>query len=97
MLQKFLTFDSFITPSVLKIVYYVMAIITIAGGLVQLIKGLGMMGHSFGPGLGLVVASIVFTALGVIFWRVSVEAVIAFFQIRDALVEGKGHGGGPEA
>lgn len=89
MVKSFLSFDSFITPMVIKVVYFALLAITVLVGISQLFSGLNMMGYSFGGGLMMVLGAIVGTLLGMIFVRVSVEGVIAFFQIRDALVEGK--------
>ena len=89
MVKKFLNFDTFITPLVIKILYFVLVALVILGGIAQMFVGFNMMGYSFGGGLMMVIGSIIGALIGIVFVRVSVEGVIAFFQIRDALVDGK--------
>lgn len=89
MVKSFLSFDAFITPMVIKVVYFALLAITVLVGISQLFAGLNMMGYSVGGGLMMVLGAVVGTLLGMVFVRVSVEGVIAFFQIRDALVADK--------
>ncbi|MQX35208.1 DUF4282 domain-containing protein [Roseospira navarrensis] len=94
MVKSFISFDSFITPTVIKFIYYVLLVVVAVSGVVQIVVALSMLGSSFIQALGMLIAAVVGTFLGIVFVRVGVEGVIAFFQIHDALVHGKTKSGG---
>ncbi len=96
-LMGFLTFDLFISPAVFFLAYYSGAIIiplliyqyvyrniknTVSGKLPEVDKAIAVLAAKFSAKWLFLMAFILFE----IFWRILFEFIIAYFQIRDALV-----------
>lgn len=82
-LKDFLNFEKFLTPSLVKIVYWIGIIaitISTAGAFFTSFS-------SFGGGLRVALGSIVAFVVGIIFWRVLCEGIMLSFRIYDRLTE----------
>jgi len=75
--QNWLTFDKLITPSIIKIIFWVLAALIVLSGLVRLL--------AFGDGFGGVIRSLLWIVLGPIFVRVYCEIILVLFRINDRL------------
>ena len=78
-LHNWLTFDKLITPTIMQIVFWVLAALIVLGGLVKLL--------SFDSGFWGFITSLLWIVLGPIFVRVYCETVLVLFRINDQLRE----------
>jgi Domain of unknown function (DUF4282) len=74
----FFNFDRMITPTIIKIIYWILLIFAVLGGLIILIAG---------HGAGAKFAGLVELVLGPIFVRVYCEILIVVFKIHGTLVQ----------
>lgn len=79
----FLSFDKFVTPAVIKVVYWIGIVLIVISGALWAFSSAQFYGVS--P-IGTVIGAIIFVILGVLFWRVYCELVMLFFKIYDELV-----------
>lgn len=79
--DDFLTFDKMITPVIIKIIYFILAGISIFGGLVMIFRGINA---DWGGGL-MVFWGILSIILGPIWARVTCELMIVLFKIYSRL------------
>jgi hypothetical protein len=77
--------DRFITPSIIKIFYWLVVIITVMVGLSGLVSALGMMAISPIPGLIMVIVNLAGMFVGIIFARIAAEFVLIVFRINEHL------------
>jgi hypothetical protein len=77
--------ERFITPSIIKIFYWLAVGISVLFGLSGILSGLAMMFVSPFGGLLLVIASLVGIFMGVIFARIAAEFVLIMFRINEHL------------
>ncbi len=77
--------ERFITPSIIKIFYWLAVGISVLVGLSGILSGLAMMFVSPFGGLFLVIASLVGIFMGVIFARIVAEFVLIMFRINEHL------------
>ncbi len=77
--------DRFITPSIIKIFYWLAVIITVLVGLSGLISALGTMALSPILGAVMAVASLAGLFVGIIFARIAAEFVLIVFRINEHL------------
>lgn len=77
--------ERFITPSIIKIFYWLAVGISVLFGLSGILSGLAMMFVSPFGGLFLVIASLVGIFMGVIFARILAEFVLIMFRINEHL------------
>ncbi len=77
--------ERFITPSIIKIFYWLAVGISVLFGLSGILSGLAMMFVSPFGGLFLVIASLVGIFMGVIFARIVAEFVLIMFRINEHL------------
>ncbi len=77
--------DRFITPSIIKIFYWLAVIITVLVGLSSLISALGTMALSPILGAVMAVASLAGLFVGIIFARIAAEFVLIVFRINEHL------------
>ena len=85
MLGDFFQWDRFVTPRLVRILfwlYVVLIVIAVIGGV---FSSLMMMGRSLFGGLGGVVGSLLLGAVGIIFVRVMSELTIVAFRIEEHL------------
>lgn len=81
--RDFVGFDKFLSPTLIRIGYWVgifMIILSGLGGLIAALSG-------YGGGLGRALMVLVGTMLGLIFWRVICEGAILVFSNNDRLGE----------
>jgi len=97
MLQHFLSFDKLIGTKLIKILYFLGLIGIALSGIAGIFKGFGMMRFSFTGGLGAIVAALIVTVLGFVFWRFLCEIYMLFFRMSDDLRDIKNHQLGLEA
>jgi len=77
--------DRFITPSIIKIFYWLAVGLSILLGLSSLMTGLGLLFlHPFN-GLVMIIVSLVSTFAGVIFARIAAEFILIVFRINEHL------------
>jgi hypothetical protein len=86
--------DRFITPSIIKVFYWLAAIVMIVAGLSGVLSGLAVMMLQPLSGLFLIIASLIGTLLGVIFIRIVSEFVLITFRINEHLgaIRNRGEG-----
>jgi Domain of unknown function (DUF4282) len=77
--------DRFITPSIIKIFYWLAVIITVLVGLSGLVSALGMMTFSPVAGIITAVVSLAGMFVGIIFARIAAEFVLIVFRINEHL------------
>ena len=77
--------ERFITPSIIKIFYWLTVGISALFGLSGIISGLAMMAHSLLGGVFTIVGSLIGMVIGVIFARIVSEFVLIMFRINEHL------------
>lgn len=77
--------DRFITPSIIKIFYWLAVAIAVLFGLSGVFSGLALMRVSLVGGLVTVLASIAGVLIGIIFSRIAAEFVLIVFRINEHL------------
>lgn len=88
--KSFLSFDRMITPSVIKILYYIGLVVVIIGGLISIFTGLF---GAFGGGR-MVIMGLIWLVVGPIMVRVYCELLIVAFKIHENLAEINARGKG---
>jgi Domain of unknown function (DUF4282) len=77
--------ERFVTPSIIKIFYWLAVGITILFGLSGVASAFGMMTASMGGGLLMLVASLLGMVGGIIFARIVAEFILIVFRINEHL------------
>lgn len=77
--------ERFITPSIVKIFYWLSVGISVLFGLSGVMNGVGLMAHSLFGGIFLIVGSLIGMVIGVIFARIISEFVLIMFRINEHL------------
>jgi hypothetical protein len=77
--------ERFITPSIIKIFYWLAVAASVLFGLSGIATGLGTMINSPIGGLMMVLASVLSMVMGVIFSRVAAEFILIVFRISEHL------------
>ena len=77
--------DRFITPSIIKLFYWLVVGLAGVAGLVGIFSGLGMMMVSPGLGFVSVITSLLGVVIGVIFARIAAEFILIVFRINEHL------------
>jgi hypothetical protein len=85
MLQDFLNFDRYLTPSIIRIFYFLQVALICLFGLSGLFTGLAALFHSFFGGLLVICATLLATAAGIIGARIVTEIVMVLFQNNEHL------------
>lgn len=78
-LKKFIIFDKFITPSILQIVFWIIA------GAVLLITLFGLLGALFNGELALFLLILAVAPISLLAIRVYMELILLFFKIYEKL------------
>ncbi|QJE73964.1 DUF4282 domain-containing protein [Aerophototrophica crusticola] len=86
-LKDFLGFERMVASSLVKLVYWIGIILGGLAAISQVFAAFGVMRYSFGGGISYLLAAIVGTVIGVLFWRVLCEGMIIMFGIYDRLGE----------
>ena len=84
-LAELLQWDRFITPSIIRVFYWLCLAMTALAGLSLILTALGMMAINLVAGLLLLVASMIFILTGIIFVRILCELVMVIFRINGHL------------
>jgi hypothetical protein len=84
-LRDLFQWERFITPSIIKVFYWLAVIITVVFGLSGILSGLAVMMLQPLTGLFLVVSSVFGMFAGVIFVRILSEFVLITFRINEHL------------
>ncbi len=77
--------ERFVTPSIIKIFYWLAVGITVLFGLSGVASALGMMTVSVGGGLLMLLVSLLGMVVGVIFARIVAEFILIVFRINEHL------------
>jgi len=77
--------DRFITPSIIKVFYWLVVVIMVMSGLSGILSGLALLMLQPLTGLVTVVVSVVGMLVGVIFARIMSEFVLITFRINEHL------------
>ena len=84
-LRDLFQWERFITPSIIKVFYWLAVIITVVFGLSGILSGLAVMMLQPITGLFLVISSVFGMMVGVIFVRILSEFVLITFRINEHL------------
>lgn len=90
---ELLQWDRFITPSIIRVFYWLSLAMTALAGLSLVLTALGMMAINFVAGLLLLIAAMVFILAGIIFVRIVCELVMVIFRINEHLGAIRDRGG----
>jgi hypothetical protein len=77
--------DRFITPSIIKVFYWLAIVLAALYGLSGVFSGLAMMALNPCAGFVLVLASLAGVGVGVVFSRVAAEFILIVFRINEHL------------
>jgi uncharacterized protein DUF4282 len=77
--------ERFITPSIIKIFYWLVLAMAVLGGLQMLFAGLALLLISPIAGILTMVGAVLITFIGVIFARIAAEFVLIVFRINEHL------------
>jgi len=77
--------ERFITPTIIKLFYWLAIAISVFSGLSLLVSGLGMLVVSPLGGLMTVLLAVLSTCIGIIFSRVAAEFILIVFRINEHL------------
>ena len=77
--------DRFITPSIIKVFYWLAIVLSALYGLSGVFSGLAMMAINPFSGFVLVLASLAGVMVGIVFSRVAAEFILIVFRINEHL------------
>jgi Domain of unknown function (DUF4282) len=77
--------ERFITPSIIKLFYWLALLITVLAGLMGIFTALGTMVVSPGIGFVMLIASLLGVVVGIIFARIVAEFILIVFRINEHL------------
>jgi hypothetical protein len=84
-LNDLFQWERFITPSIIKIFYWLAVGMAVLIGLSGILSGLGMMVHNPLVGLIFILASLAGVLIGVIFARIAAEFILIIFRMNEHL------------
>ena len=82
---ELLQWDRFITPSIIRVFYWISLGLTLLAGLSLTVTALSMMTLNFFAGLFLLVAALLFMLAAALFVRILCELVMVLFRINEHL------------
>ncbi|MGP0061687.1 MAG: DUF4282 domain-containing protein [Beijerinckiaceae bacterium] len=85
MLQDFLKFDQYLTPTIIRIFYLFLVVLIVLSGIGNLLFDLAMMATSFLGGLFSVIGTLVAMATAIIAARILTETIMVLFQNNEHL------------
>lgn len=91
-LAEFMQWDRLITPSIIKLFYYLAAALAVLIGLSGIFSSFGLMSVSPLAGLFLLLASLAGLAIGVVVARIVAELILVLFRINENLEAIRGRG-----
>ncbi|RAI36446.1 DUF4282 domain-containing protein [Rhodoplanes roseus] len=77
--------DRFITPSIIKVFYWLAVVLSALFGLSGMVSAIGLMGQSIVAGLIALIGSLLGAFVGIIVARISAEFVLIVFRINEHL------------
>src|SRR5262245_9743935 len=77
--------ERFITPSIIKIFYWLAVAISVLMGLSGIVSGLALMFTSVFGGLIMIITSLIWVVVGIIFARIAAEFILIVFRISEHL------------
>ena len=92
-LRDLFQWERFITPSIIKIFYWLMVAVSVLAGVAGILGGLAAMFVSPFGGLVSVIASLIGMLIGIIFARIVAEYVLIMFRINEHLGAIRNRGG----
>ncbi len=84
-LQDFLTFDRYLTPSIIRIFYLLQVALIGLFGLVNVLAAFAAMAYSVLTGLAWLLSAVIGTAVGLLAARIITEIVMVVFQNNENL------------
>lgn len=84
MMQLF-KFDSLVTPSIIKFMFYFGVVCSTLGALTTIGTGLTLMQYQPMLGFAYIIGGLIIALIGVIMSRVATELILVLFMIRDEL------------
>ena len=85
--------ERFITPSVIKVFYWLSVVMIVLFGIAGIASALATMNVSFLPGFLMLVGSFFGIVIGVIFARIATEFILIVFRINEHLGAIRSRGG----
>jgi hypothetical protein len=82
---ELLQWDRFVTPSIIRIFYWISLSLTLLAGLSLIFTALGMMAVNFLVGVLMLIGAMLFILAGVLFVRIVCELVMVLFRINEHL------------
>jgi Domain of unknown function (DUF4282) len=92
-LRDLFQWERFITPSIIKIFYWLVVVLALLVGVAGVLSGLAQMFLSPLSGLVAVIGSLIGMLIGVIFARIVAEYVLIMFRINEHLGAIRNRGG----
>lgn len=84
-MMRLFKFDSLITPSIIKFVFYLGVAGSALGALTTIVSGLELMRYQGALGFAYIVGGLLLVLLGIVGSRVASELILVLFMIRDEL------------
>jgi Domain of unknown function (DUF4282) len=84
-LRDLFQWERFITPSIIKVFYWLAVAIAVLAGLSGIGSGLNLMAVSPLGGVVMIVASVLAALTGIVFARISSEFILIVFRINEHL------------
>ena len=85
MLQDFLKFDQYLTPTIIRYFYLLLVVLIVLSGIANLLFALATMATSFLGGLVSLIGALVAMATEIIAARILTEVVMVLFQNNEHL------------
>lgn len=90
-LRDFLTFERYLTPSIIRVLYLLAAALILIFGIVNILAAFAAMAYSLFTGVAWLICAIVGTAVGLLAVRVLAEIVLVLFQNNEHLAALRTH------
>jgi len=78
-------FDVMVTPKIMAVIFWLLVIAQVIGGLMGLVSSIALMDQSGGAGLLMLIATVVLSLIGIVASRIFCEFIILLFKIHQAL------------
>jgi hypothetical protein len=82
------SFDKKITPAIIKPLYWIGLLLIVLGGIISFFSGFFGLFDVFRLGLWTMVTTLIFVPVAVLSLRITVEVVLALFEIHEKTVGG---------
>jgi len=84
-MMRLFKFDSLITPSIIKFLFYIGVAASTLGALGVVGSGMSMMHYDAATGFGMIIGGLILILVGIVVSRVMTEMILVIFMIRDEL------------